>query len=337
MQSYTVTENLNGERIDNALHALMSAYSRTYVQKLIRKHLVKINNKMAKKGNKVQAGDVIDVKELILEDSKFGPADIPLDILFEDEDMLVVNKPAGMLTHPSSKEQNSTLVNALLHHCGERLSGIGGERRPGIVHRLDKLTSGILMVAKHDESHKDLSKQIQERKIEKYYRALVVGKLHSPKGTIEAPLLKTQVNKQHKVVVSPGKDSKDSLTHFEVLEVLQNHYSLLEVQIITGRMHQIRVHLASINHPVVGDSLYGNRKENAEFMKMGLKRQFLHAFRLKFRHPRTQEWMEFEAPLPPDLEQVLENLRTDEQDDHLDKLESYDLEQPPETSESAEA
>jgi 23S rRNA pseudouridine1911/1915/1917 synthase len=312
MQKFQVPEDLHGERIDLALHQMMDAYSRTFVQKLIRKKLVSVNGHLAKKGVRVSTGDEVSVEEAELEDSSFSPKEIPLDIIYEDDDFLVINKPSGLLTHPSAHDKSNTLVNALLHHCGDRLSGIGGERRPGIVHRLDKLTSGIMMVAKHDESHHDLAQQIQERKVEKRYRTLVLGRMKSPSGSIEAPLLKTQVNKRHKMIVSPGRDSKDSLTHFSVIEELQERYSFLDVQIITGRMHQIRVHFASIGHPVVGDELYGNKKANAEFAKKGLKRQFLHAHYLKFRHPRTHEWVEFSAPLAKDLEQVLEDLRSED-------------------------
>lgn len=311
MQSYKVTSDHDGDRIDNVLAKLMDAYSRTFVQKLIRKKLVKINNKVAKKGNRVSVGDVITVKKAKLEKSKFEAKDIPLEIIYEDDDLLIVNKPAGLLTHPSAHEQSYTLVNALLHHCGNSLSGIGGEKRPGIVHRLDKDTSGVIVVAKHDESHKDLAKQIQQRKVEKYYLALVVGLMKSSSGTIEAPLLKTRIHKKNKVVISPNKLAKDSLTHFTVKEKIKDKYSLLEVQIITGRTHQIRVHLASINHPVVGDKTYGNKNVNSDTNKMGLTRQFLHAYKLKFRHPRTHEWVEFKAPLSEDLKNILEALRSD--------------------------
>lgn len=311
MKKLSVTEKLNGERIDTAVAELMDAYSRTYVQKLIRRGLVTINGNIAKKGNRVKEGDKIEVGEMKLKESKFEAKDIPLEIIYEDEDLLIVNKPAGLLTHPTSHELEHTLVNALLHHCGDRLSGIGGERRPGIVHRLDKDTSGIMMVAKHDESHKDLAKQIQERKVEKHYLALVNGIMTSESGTIEAPLLKAREHKKNKVRISAHSEAKDSLTHFWVKEIFQESYSLLDVQIITGRMHQIRVHLSSIHHPVIGDFMYGSKKINTLFKKMGLTRQFLHAHRLKFKHPRSHEWVEFEAPLPEDLKNILDQLRAD--------------------------
>lgn len=308
MQTFTVPEQIKNERIDAALAELMDAYSRSYVQKLIRKNLVKINGRTAKKGNRVSAGDKISVEEAKLEDSKFEAKEIPLEIIYEDDDLLVVNKPPGLLTHPSAHEKRQTLVNALLHHCGDRLSGIGGEKRPGIVHRLDKDTSGILMIAKHDEAHKDLAKQIQERRVEKHYLALVNGLMKSKSGTIEAPLLKSREHKKNRVRVSPHQDAKDSLTHFWIKQTFQDKYTLLDVQIITGRMHQIRVHLAAINHPVIGDEMYGNKKVNAHFKKLGLSRQFLHAFKLKFQHPRTHEWVEFEAPIYEDLKTILQQL-----------------------------
>src|SRR5690606_22922503 len=309
MQKFTVPESLNEERIDVALVELMDPYSRAYVQKLIRKELVLINKTIAKKGNRVYEGDEIIVRKMILEDSKFAAKEIPLEVIYEDDDLLIINKPPGLLTHPSAHEKKYTLVNALLHHCGDRLSGIGGEKRPGIVHRLDRDTSSIMRVAKHEESNKELANQSQQRKVEKHYLALVDGVMKSSSGSIEAPLLKTQINGQNKVVVSPHRLAKDSLTHFKVQEVFQDAYSLLDIQIITGRMHQIRVHLAAINRPVIGDELYGNKKANATFERLGLGRQFLHAYKLKFQHPRTHEWMEFEAPLSPDLQNILKKLQ----------------------------
>lgn len=309
MQKVIVPETLEGQRIDIALVELISPYSRSFVQKIIRKKLVSINNEIAKKGNRVKAGDLIKIQKITLEESKFKAREIPLDIIYEDDDLLIINKASGLLTHPTAHEREYTLINALLHHCGDRLSGIGGEKRPGIVHRLDKDTSGIMMIAKHDESHKDLAKQIQERKIEKHYLALVDGIMKSESGSIEAPLLKTQVNGKNKMIVSPNKLAKNSLTHFKIKDTFQGKYSLLDIQIITGRMHQIRVHLSAINRPVVGDELYGNKKVNSTFKKLGLARQFLHAYKLKFQHPRTHEWVEFEAPLSGDLKKIIKELK----------------------------
>lgn len=310
MQRFRVPEELRRQRIDVALASMMQAYSRSFVQRLVREQLVRINGKPAKKGNRVHAGDLVMIEEQKLKPSKFKSTDIPLDILYEDEDLLIVNKPAGLLVHPSASEREQSLVNALLHHCGKRLSGIGGELRPGIVHRLDKDTSGVLMVAKHDEAHKDLAKQLQERCVEKHYLTLVEGVMKSRRGTIEAPLLKTQKKGKHQVIIFPGKAAKPSLTHFSVKETFGNQYSLLDVQIITGRMHQIRVHLKALDHPVVGDELYGHKKTNAFFKKLGLNRQFLHAHQLRFQHPRTHEWLTFTAPLPEDLQTIVTRLRS---------------------------
>ena len=316
MQTFTVPEAQNNERIDTALPTLMEDYSRTAVQKLIREQLIRLNDKIAKKGNRIKAGDVITVTKPELKTSRFEKKDIPLEIIHEDADLLVVNKPAGLITHPSAHEDEHTLVNALLHHCGDRLSGIGGELRPGIVHRLDKDTSGLLLIAKHDESHRDLAKQIQNRQVEKYYLTLVNGIMTSQEGTIEAPLLKTNIRGKNRVIVSAGKDSKPATTHFQVEKTFtwdfgrdtQEKFSLLKVQIITGRMHQIRVHLSSIGHPVIGDIMYGIKKVNEQFQQLGLTRQFLHAYRLRFKHPRSNEWEEYQSPLPPELKKILEEL-----------------------------
>ncbi len=316
MKNYTVPEALENERIDVALVEMTDVYSRAHAQRLIRHKLVKINGKIAKKGNRVKTDDALEVGELVLEESKFEAKDIPLTILYEDDDLLVVIKPSGLLTHPSAHDRENTLVNALLHHCGDRLSGIGGEKRPGIVHRLDKGTSGILMVAKHDGAHKDLARQLQERKVEKHYLALVDGIMDSEEGTIDAPLMKTRPKRgKTRVVVSPDSQAKDSVTKFWVKESYAHRFSLLDVQIITGRMHQIRVHLGAINHPIIGDQDYGYGKVNDEFEKKGLHRQFLHAFRLRFQHPRTQKWMEFEAPLPEDLQGVIDQLNEGKAED----------------------
>ncbi|MDF2379006.1 MAG: RluA family pseudouridine synthase [Candidatus Gracilibacteria bacterium] len=311
MQTFSVPKKHDGARIDVVLADIMDAYSRAFAQKLIRKSLVKIGDGIAKKGHRVKEGDIISVEEQDLSPSKFGAKDIPLEILYEDDDLLVVNKPPGMLTHPSAHERDDTLVNALLFHCGDRLSGIGGELRPGIVHRLDKDTSGILVVAKHDESHRDLAQQIQNREVEKFYLTLVNGLMENNHATIDAPLLKTQVRGKNKVIVSPGEDAKNSTTHFWVNETYEGRFSLLKVQIITGRMHQIRVHLSSINHSVIGDTLYGNHKANTEFKQRGLSRQFLHAYQLKFKHPRTHKMVEFTAPLPDDLQNILDGMNTE--------------------------
>ncbi len=309
MQRFVVPEESNGKRIDLALSEIMGAYSRSQVQRLIREDCIRIDGHSAKKGNRVSKGQVIEVSQPLAKKSRFLAFETPLEILFEDDDLLVVNKPAGLLTHPSAHERKKTLVNALIHHCGDRLSGIGGEKRPGIVHRLDKDTSGILLVAKHDESHKDLSKQMEQRSIEKHYLGLVLGLMSGKQGSIEAPLISAQNRKGQKVIVSPHPFGKAAITKFSVIETFDEKYSLLDIEILTGRMHQIRVHMASIYHPIIGDPVYGNTQGNEKIFKLGLKRQFLHSHQLRFEHPRTHEIMTFRCGLPKELEEVLEKLR----------------------------
>ncbi len=309
MQRFVVPEESDGKRIDLALSEIMEAYSRSQVQRLIRENCVRIDGHGAKKGNRVKKGQTIEVSEPPVKTSRFLAFETPLDILFEDDDLLVVNKPAGLLTHPSAHERKKTLVNALIHHCGDRLSGIGGEKRPGIVHRLDKDTSGILLVAKHDESHQDLSKQMEKRAIKKHYLGLVLGLMPSKQGSIEAPLISAQNRKGQKVMVSPHPFGKAAITKFSLIETFDEKYSLLDIEILTGRMHQIRVHMASIHHPIVGDFVYGDPMINEKFSKLGLKRQFLHSHQLRFEHPRTHEIMTITCELPKELQGVLSELR----------------------------
>lgn len=235
---------------------------------------------------------------------------IPLNIIHEDADMIVVNKPAGMVVHPTDHgaHVSGTLVNALMHHCKD-LSGINGEKRPGIVHRLDKDTSGLIMVAKSNKAHQHLANQIQRRTITKKYLTLLKGHLNPKTGSIEAPLLKKAFDPQGKnVSVSKQKGAKYALTHYKVIEYI-GEYSLVEVTIVTGRTHQIRVHFASIGHPVAGDRTYGNSEVNEELDKLGLHRQFLHAWRLIFNLPSGEQNVQMEAPLAEDLEEILGKLR----------------------------
>lgn len=305
-EHYHVPESCSEKRIDQALPLMINTYSRAQVQRWIRQGLVFINGVAAKKGNRVKEGDRIIIQEPKLKASKFKKKNIPLKILFEDQDLLVVDKPAGLLTHPSVYERDFTLVNAILHHCGDRLSGIGGELRPGIVHRLDKDTSGVLLVAKHDEAHRDLGKQIESRQVKKEYLALVKGVPKTKSGTIEAPLARKQNRGKQMIGISGEKTAKQARTHFMVEKVFESGYTLLRIQLETGRMHQIRVHLASIGLPVVGDRMYGDPETNQLFKdNCGLVRQFLHACRIEFTHPRTGKTVIIESPLPEDLAKVL--------------------------------
>lgn len=262
---------------------------------------ITVNGELAKPNYKVQVGDEIHYEVREPEELEVLAEDIPLDIYFEDKDMLVVNKPEGMVVHPSAGHASGTLVNALLFHCDD-LSGINGKIRPGIVHRIDKDTSGLLMVAKNDHAHESLAKQLKDKTSDREYIALVHGDIVHQKGTIEAPIGRAKEDRQKMAVVRDGKEAR---THFEVLERLPG-YTLINCKLDTGRTHQIRVHLKYIGHPLAGDPKYGPKntiKGNG---------QFLHAAKLGFDHPTTKERMMFEAPLPSSFEKALKSLRQEE-------------------------
>ncbi len=285
-------------RIDKFLAQHLEGISRSKIQNLITKEHILVNNKSIKANYKVERGDEITVTIPAPEPVDVQAENIPLDILYEDQDIVLINKAQGMVVHPGAGNKDGTLVNALLYHIDD-LSGINGEIRPGIVHRLDKDTSGILIVAKNDEAHVHLSKQLQDRSMEREYWALVHGNIPHEHGTIDAPIGRDPKNRQRYTVTNAGKEA---ISHFKVLERF-NHYSLLEVALETGRTHQIRVHLNYIQHPIAGDETYGPKKT------LKGAGQFLHARSLTFIHPRTKEMMKFEAPLPPIFEQTLEELR----------------------------
>ena len=285
-------------RIDKYLVNQLEGISRSKIQNLIMKDHVLINNEKIKANYKVEAGDKITVTIPTPEPVDIKAEDIPLDIVYEDEDIVLINKAQGMVVHPGAGNKDGTLVNALLYHIDD-LSGINGEIRPGIVHRLDKDTSGILIVAKNDEAHVHLSKQLQERSIERKYWALVHGNIPHEHGTINAPIGRDPKNRQRYTVTNTGKEA---FSHFKVLERLKD-YSLLEVSLETGRTHQIRVHLNYIQHPVAGDETYGPKKT------LKGAGQFLHARSLEFVHPRTKEIIKIEAPLPTVFAQTLEDLQ----------------------------
>jgi len=274
------------------------ALTRSRVQKLIGDGLVKVNNLPGKANHKLKKGDKITLFLPSPQELKMEAENIPLDIVYEDQDIIIINKPQGMVVHPASGNYSSTLVNALLAHCRD-LSGIGGVIRPGIVHRLDKDTSGLLMVAKNDLAHTDLAAQMKARSVEKKYLTLVYGKIKEEKGTIDVPIGRHPVERKKMAVVS--RTGKPAVTHYQVLQRYDN-YTYLEIALETGRTHQIRVHLAYIGHPVVGDPVYSSRK------KFNLLGQFLHAYKLAFRHPRSGEVLEFSVPLPKALEEVLKSL-----------------------------
>jgi 23S rRNA pseudouridine1911/1915/1917 synthase len=286
-----------GQRLDRYLAQRLPDLSRTRIQDLIADGAVTVRGKTARPATRVSAGEVIEVVVPPPVAVRLEPEAIPLDVVYEDADLLVINKPAGLVVHPAPGHAGGTLVNALLARCPD-LAGIGGELRPGIVHRLDKDTSGLIIVAKHDRAHQFLAAQLKERRIDKRYLALVDGAPASESGTIDAPIARDPRHRQRMAVVAGGRPA---VTHFRVRRRYARH-TLLECRPVTGRTHQIRVHLAAIGCPVAGDRVYG-RKEPT----LPLDRHFLHAARLTFTLPSGQT-RTFEAPLPPDLQRVLDRL-----------------------------
>jgi len=287
----------SGQRLDVFLAGENPDLSRSHIQKLVAGGLVEVNGLQARAGYRVKGGDLVVLRVPPPVELVVAPEPIPLDIYFEDADMVVVNKPRGMVVHPAEGNYSGTLVNALMHHCRD-LSGINGVIRPGIVHRLDKDTSGLLMVAKNDAAHLDLARQLSERKVDRRYLALAHGVVKNDRGTVDAPIGRHPRDRQ-RMAVTPG-GGKPAVTHYRVLE-RHRDLTYLELKLETGRTHQIRVHMAWLGHPVVGDPKYGPAKN-----RFGLEGQFLHAGALGFVHPRSGERMAFEAPLPPDLQRVME-------------------------------
>ena len=285
-------------RIDRYLANELAQFSRTRLQRLIQKGFVRLNGKPARPRDFVHTGDRIDLSEPPPQKNDNQPEAIPLDILFEDDDLLVLNKPAGLVMHPGAGHREHTLVNALLYHS-PKLSGIGGMERPGIVHRLDKETSGCLVVAKNDETHRGLSLQFRARTVEKIYLALVGGKLRKSAGTIEEKIARHPVHRQRMAAISSrGRDAK---TEYRVIGEGKNA-SLIECRLHSGRTHQIRVHLHHLGHPVLGDKVYAPK------LAKDFSRQMLHAWKLGFQHPRTGDWKSFEAPWPDDFREALKSV-----------------------------
>ena len=293
---FVVTEDGAKLRLDQFLAKRLPEYSRSRIQQLIRGGFVRLNDQTTRPRQIVRRGDKISLREPPVEKIDIRPEPIPLDVLFEDEDIIVINKPAGLTVHPGAGQREHTLVNALLSHCGVSLSGIGGKERPGIVHRLDKETSGCLVVAKNDIAHRELSKQFAARTVEKIYLALVTGKLRKPAGVIEEKIGRHPVHRQRMRVTSlRGRTAK---TEYRVI-CSSEQASLIECRLHSGRTHQIRVHLHHLGHAVLGDKVYA-----ARFAK-NFPRQMLHAWKLGFHHPRTGELKNFEAPSPADFKQAV--------------------------------
>ena len=286
-------------RLDKYLAKEKPELSRSMIQKLIEEEQILVNGCPVRISYLVQMQDDITIEVPEVKEVGIRAQDLPIDIIYEDQDIILVNKPKGMVVHPANGNPDGTLVNAIMAKCKDGLSGIGGELRPGIVHRLDKDTSGLLIIAKNDYAHIQMSEQIKEHKVQKTYLALVKGIVKENEATIQMPIGRS-VQDRKKMAVR--KDGKEAITHFRVL-TRYLHHTLLEVKIETGRTHQIRVHMAQIGHPVVGDMVYSSGK-NA----FGVEGQMLHAQKLDFTHPRTGEKMHFEAPLPAYFNEVLEKL-----------------------------
>lgn len=296
---FLVPREAAGLRLDVFLARKSSHHSRSRLQDLIRQGFVRLNGKPARPKESVRSGDTVELEEPPIRPSHYQPEDISLNILYEDDDLLVLNKPPGLVVHPGAGHSEHTLVNALLHHC-INLSGIGGEERPGIVHRLDKDTSGCLVVAKNDEVHRDLSGQFAGRDVDKVYLALVLGRLRKKTGVIEAAISRHPVHRARMTAAtSRGRTAK---TEYRVVAESADA-SLVECRIHSGRTHQIRVHLLHLGHPVLGDKTYAGKRAG------NFPRQMLHAWKLGFTHPRTGKRAMFEAPLPEDFESARKNLR----------------------------
>lgn len=286
----TATEEVNGFRIDKAVSVLEDTLTRSAVQNLLEEKKILLNGKVAKKSESVKVGDLLEIEIPEPKALSLEPQNIPLEIPYEDEHLLVVNKPKGMVVHPAAGNFDKTLVNALLYHCGDSLSGINGVIRPGIVHRIDKDTSGLLVVAKTDAAHLGLAEQIKDHSFKREYRTVIVGNIKDDKGTINAPIGRHPVDRKKQAVTD--KNSREAITHYEVLERYQG-FTFLRVMLETGRTHQIRVHFSSRGTPVAGDVVYGNPKKT-----YGLEGQCLHAAVLGFVHPITHEYLEFSSELP---------------------------------------
>lgn len=293
-----------GRRIDLVLAAAIPDTSRSFIQKLFEKDGVTVNGQPCRsKKYKVCEGDTLELNIPEPVSLDIEAENIPINIVYEDEDVMVIDKPKGMVVHPAVGNYTGTLVNAIMYHCGDRLSSINGVVRPGIVHRIDKDTTGLLMIAKNDMAHESLSAQLAEHSINRVYSALVYSNFTEDEGTVNKPLGRDPKNRLKRAVTYDN--SKEAITHYKVIERF-GQYTLIEAKLETGRTHQIRVHMAYIKHPLVGDYVYGPQKQ-----RLNVEGQMLHAGTLGFVHPRTGEYMEFHSPLPEDFEKILIRLRNE--------------------------
>ena len=300
-QSYLVPEEFQGERIDKYLSEACCGLTRSYLQKLLKSQLVEVDGKAVKNSYRVSAGETVELEVPEAVEPEIEAEPIPLHILYENKDIILINKPKGMVVHPAAGHYSQTLVNGLMYHCRGELSGINGVMRPGIVHRIDMDTTGVLIVCKNDFAHNSIAEQLKVHSITRKYYAIVHGVIGEDEGTVDAPIGRHPVDRK-KMSIN-YKNGKHAVTHYRVLERFKQ-FTYVECQLETGRTHQIRVHMASLNHPLLGDSVYGPSK-----CPFKLQGQTLHAGVLGIIHPRTGEYMEFSAPLPEYFENLLEKLR----------------------------
>ncbi|MCI8797105.1 MAG: RluA family pseudouridine synthase [Dorea sp.] len=302
MKDFFTVENQEGDRIDRYLSEILEDKSRSYIQKLIKEQYILVNQKPVKASYRLLLGDRVEITLPEVKEPDIVPEDIPLDILYEDKDIIIVNKPKQMVVHPAPGHYSGTLVNALMYHCNHELSGINGTMRPGIVHRIDMDTTGSLAVCKNDASHQSLAQQLKEHTIYRIYVAVVHGRLRDDKGIVNAPIGRHPIERK-KMSVN-AKNGRQAVTHYKVLERFKD-FTYIQCELETGRTHQIRVHMASIGHPLLGDVVYGPHK--CPFSN--LQGQTLHAKLLGFVHPKTGEYLEVEAPLPQYFTELIDILR----------------------------
>lgn len=300
MEKLFFTIEKGGERIDKYLSEQLEEMTRSHIQKLIKENMVRVNGMAVKSNFKLSASDQIEVEIPELKEPDILPENIPLDILYEDQDILVVNKPKGMVVHPAPGHYTGTLVNAIMYHCKDNLSGINGVMRPGIVHRIDMDTTGSLLICKNDRAHQVLAEQLKEHSITRKYHAIVHGRLKEDEGTIDKPIGRHPIDRKKMSVHCTN--GREAITHYRVLKRFQQ-FTYIECQLETGRTHQIRVHMSSIGHPILGDQVYGPAK-----CPYKLQGQTLHAKVLGITHPTTGEYMEFDAPLPDYFQGLLEKM-----------------------------